>query len=220
LAGQSPASTRTIIGVVRDTRINSITESGEPYFYLPYAQTRFSNMDLIATTNVDPLQISTQLRAEIAAIDPAVPLLEVTTMKLLIRSTLYQQQVSATIVGALGAIGLFLAAVGLYGLISYSVTQRTREIGIRMALGAQRRDALWMMVRQALVLALTGTAIGLVGAALAVRILSGMVYGVSLRDPITFGAVVLSMLAVAVLASYIPARRSTQIDPMSALRHQ
>lgn len=220
LAGESPASERTIVGIVRDTRINSITEAGEPYFYLPYAQTRFSGMFLIATTGIDFLQLSKQLRAEVAAIDPRVPVLEVTTMKLLVRSRLYEQQVSATIVGGLGVIGLFLAAVGLYGLISYSVTQRTREIGIRMALGAQRRDAMVMVLRQALVLALIGTGIGFIGAAFAARILSGLVYGVSVRDPITFGAVILSMLTVATLASYIPARRSTQIDPMIALRHE
>jgi putative ABC transport system permease protein len=115
---------------------------------------------------------------------------------------------------------VFLAAVGLYGLISYSVTQRTREIGIRMALGAQRRNAMGMVLRQALVLALIGTGIGSIGAVLAARLLSGLVYGVSVRDPITFGAVILSMVTVAMLASYIPGRRSTQIDPMTALRHE
>lgn len=220
LAGEAPASVRTIVGIVRDTRINSIMEAEEPYFYLPYAQTKFSSMHLIAMTRGDPLQLSRQLRAEVAAIDPNVPVLDITTMKLLVRSRLYQQQVSATVVGGLGMIGLLLAAVGLYGLISYSVTQRTREIGIRMALGAQRRDAMMMVLRQGLRLALIGTAMGLIGAAFAVRILSGLVYGVSVRDPITFGAVILLMLTVATLASYAPARRSTQVDPMTSLRHE
>lgn len=216
----APASECTIVGIVRDTRINSIMEAGEPYFYLPYAQTNFSSMYLIATTGLDPLQLSRPLRAEVAAIDPSVPVVEVTTMKLLVRSQLYQQQVFATIVGGLGAIGLLLAAAGLYGLISYSVTLRTREIGIRMALGAQRRCALGMVLRQTLVLALIGTGAGLIGAVFTVRILSSLVYGVSVRDPITFGAVIVSMLAVAMLAGYIPARRSTQINPMAALRHE
>ncbi|MCL4851529.1 MAG: ABC transporter permease [Bryobacteraceae bacterium] len=220
LGGETPASECTIVGIVRDTRINSIMEVGEPYFYLAYAQTEFSSMYLIATTGIDPLQLSRPLRAEVAAIDPSVPVVEVTTMKLLVRSQLYQQQVFATIVGGLGAIGLLLAAAGLYGLISYSVTLRTREIGIRMALGAQRRCALGMVLRQTLVLALIGTGAGLIGAVFAVRILSGLVYGVSVRDPITFGAVIVSMLAVAMLAGYIPARRSTQINPMAALRHE
>ena len=219
LAGESKAE-RTIVGIVRDTRINSITESAKPYLYLPYAQTTFSGMYLIAATDGDPLRLSKQIRAEVAAIDPRVPVLEFTTMELLVRADVYDQQVSATIIGALGAIGLFLAAVGLYGLISYSVTQRTREIGIRMALGAQRRDAMGMVLRQALVLALMGSAIGLAGAAFAVRILRRMVYGVGVRDPLTYGAVILSMLIVATLASYIPARRSTRIDPMAALRHE
>jgi putative ABC transport system permease protein len=211
---------RTIVGIVRDTRISSMMEAVQPYFYLPYAQTRFSYMYLIAATGMDPLRLSKQVRAEVAAIDPNVPVLEFTTMKLLIRSRLYDQQVSATVIGGLGAIGLFLAAVGLYGLISYSVMQRTREIGIRMALGAQRGDAMAMVLRQALVLALMGSAIGLAGAALAGRVLVHLLHGVSVRDPVTYSAVVLTMLVVAALASYIPARRSTRIDPMSALRHE
>jgi predicted permease len=219
LPGDAAAADHTIIGIVRDARIDSIEETGEPYFYLPYAQTKFSSMHLIVTTGIDPTQIAGQLRVEVAATDPRVPVLEVTTMNLLVRSRLYEQQVSATIVGSLGLIGLFLAAVGLYGLISGSVTQRTREIGIRMALGAQRRNVVAMVLREAIVVVLIGAGIGVAGAAYATRILTSLVYGIGARDPMTFGTVILVMLVVAVLASYVPARRATRVDPMTALRH-
>ncbi|MCL4401785.1 MAG: FtsX-like permease family protein, partial [Acidobacteria bacterium] len=123
-------------------------------------------------------------------------------------------------VGGLGLIGLILAAAGLYGLISYSVTQRTREIGIRMALGAQRGKTMAMVLGQAVILVAIGAAIGIAGAAWGTRILASLVYGISLHDPVTFATVVLVMLAVGVLASYVPARRATRIDPMNALRYE
>jgi predicted permease len=220
LADDPPGTGRTVVGVVRDTRINSIDEPTEPYFYLPFAQTRFSEMYLIARTSMDPILMARQVRAEVAAIDRGVPVLEVTSMKLLVRSSVYEQQVSATIVGSLGFIGLLLAAIGLYGVVSYTVAERTRELGIRMALGAQRTDALKLILRQALALAGIGSALGLVCTFYATRLLQDMLYGVSARDPLTFGAVIALMLAVALLASYVPARRATKIDPMVALRYE
>jgi putative ABC transport system permease protein len=160
------------------------------------------------------------MRAEVAAIDPRVPVLDVTSMKLLLRSSLYSSEVSATIVGSLGLIGLMLAAIGLYGVVSYTVAERTREIGIRMALGAQQSDATTLILRQALVLTAMGIALGLVCAFYATRLLEGMLFGVSLRDPLTFAAVIALMCAAALLASYIPARRASKVDPMVSLRYE
>ncbi|MDR3701745.1 MAG: ABC transporter permease [Candidatus Sulfopaludibacter sp.] len=220
LSGDPPGTERTIVGVAADTRVNSLEEPAEPYFYLPFAQTRFSTMYLIARTSPDPVRMARQVRAEIAAIDPGVPVTEITSMNLLVRSTVFEQQVSATIVGSLGLIGLLLAAIGLYGLISYTVAERTRELGIRMALGAQRGHALRLILRQAFALSAIGIAVGLGCALFATRLLREMLYGVSTRDPLTFAAVIALMLAVALLASYLPARRATRIDPMTALRYE
>jgi putative ABC transport system permease protein len=220
LSDDAPNTERTVVGVVGDTRINSVGEAAQPYFYLPFAQSRFSSMNLIARTGVDPVQMARQVRAEVAAIDPRVPVLEITSMKLLFRESLYEPQVSATIVGSLGLIGLLLAAIGLYGVVSYTVAERTREIGIRMALGAQRSDALTLILRQALVLTVIGTALGLVCTFYATRALESMLFGVSLHDPLTFAAVIALMLAVALLASYVPARRAMKVDPMVSLRYE
>jgi len=211
---------RTVVGVATDTRINSIEEPAEPYFYLPFPQTRFSDLYLIARTSMDPTLMGRQVRAEVAAIDRGVPVLEISSMRLLVRSSVYPQQVSATIVGSLGLAGLLLAAIGLYGVVSYTVAERTRELGIRMALGAQRMDAMKLILRQALALAGIGIALGLGATFYATRVLQDMLYGVSARDPLTFGAVIALMLAVALLASYVPARRATKIDPMVALRYE
>ena len=141
-------------------------------------------------------------------------------MKLLLRSSLYTSEVSATIVGSLGLIGLLLAASGLYGVVSYTVGERTREIGIRMALGAQQSDATTLILRQALLLTGIGIALGLACTFYATRLLEGMLFGVSLRDPLTFAAVIALMCAAALLASYIPARRAAKVDPMASLRYE
>ena len=211
---------RMIVGVAADTRINSIEEPAEPYFYLPVAQTKFTGLYFIARTSLDPLRLARPFRAEVAAIDSRVPVLEVTSMKMLVKSTVYEQQVSATIVGSLGLAGLLLAAIGLYGVVSYTVAGRTREIGIRMALGAQRRDALTLILRQALGLASAGISVGLICAFYAARLLEGMLYGITTRDPITFGSVAVLMLLVTLGASVIPARRATKIEPVVALRYE
>jgi predicted permease len=220
LASDPPNTERTVVGVVSDTRINSIEERAQPYFYLPFAQSRFSSMNLIARTSVDPVQMARQVRAEVAAIDPGVPVLEITSMKLLLKSSLYESQVSATVVGSLGLVGLLLAAIGLYGVVSYTVAERTREIGIRMALGAQQSDAMTLILRQALTLTVIGTALGLVCTFYATQVLREMLFGVSLHDPLTFGAVIALMLAVALVASYVPARRATKVDPVVSLRYE
>ena len=218
LAQDPPGTERAVVGVVRDTRINSIREDAQPYFYLPFEQTQARYMWLILTTTGDPFRLARPLRRTVAAMDPRIPILEMTSMRLLIRSTLYEQQTSATMVGGLGLIGLFLAAIGLYGVISYAVAERTHEIGIRMALGAQRGDALWMVLRQGLTLAAAGAGIGVVGAFFGTSVLKDLVYGVNEHDPVTFAGVVVLILAVALAASYVPARRATKVDPMVALR--
>ena len=219
-AADDPAGVnRQIVGVVGDARINSIQEEPEPYFYLPFAQSGW-DMKLLAETTADPLRLANQLRAEVAALDNRVPVLSISTLGLVIRSSIYTEQMAATVVGALGAMGLFLAVIGLYAVISYAVVQRTREIGIRMALGAQRRDALRLVLGHGVRLVAIGIAAGLAGALAATQLLAKMLYGVSPRDPVTFACVAALMAVVALAASYIPARRATKIDPMRALRYE
>ena len=215
-----PGRERTVGGVVADARVNSVVEEPAPYFYLPFEQTRYGQLYLIAATRTDPLRLAKPLRAEVAAVDKQASVLEVTTMKMLVRSQLYEQQVAATVVGALGAIGLLLAAMGLYGLISHWVTRRTREIGIRMALGAQPSNAVAMVLRQSLALVMTGAAIGVTGSIIAMPLLKTMIFGVSVLDPATFIAVVALMLLVAAVATFVPARRATRIEPTVALRYE
>jgi len=215
-----PKKERTIVGVVADTHIVRVDEPSRAYFYLPFDQTRYGWAVVIAATRSDAMALARPFRAMVTAMDRRAPVLNVTTMGLLVRSSLYEQQMSATAVGVLGVIGAFLAAVGLYGLISHAVTRRTREIGIRMALGARRTHAMAMILRQGIRLVLVGSALGLVGAYYGTQLLKGLVFGVSVHDPLVFGGVVAVILAVAVMACLMPARRATRIEPMVALREE
>jgi predicted permease len=218
-AGDDPDSVnRQIVGISGDARINSVQETPEPYFYLPYAQSNREWMMLLAETSGDPLRFGKQLRAEVAALDKRVPVLTISTLGLVIRANVHEQEQTALFVGILGAIGLFLAAIGLYGVISYATVQRTREIGIRMALGAQRQDALRLVLSEGMRLTVGGIALGIAGALAVTPMAANMLYGVSPRDPATISCVAVLMLAVALAASYFPARRATRIDPVTALR--
>jgi putative ABC transport system permease protein len=219
--GDDPDSgVRQVIGIAGDARINSVEEVAEPYFYLPYAQTNKETMLLLAETRGDPLRLSSPIRAEVARLDRRAPVLEISTLGLVIRSSIWDEQITATFVGVLGGLALFLSAIGLYGVVSYTMVQRTREIGIRMALGAQRRDALRLVLGEAVRLTVIGLVVGVAGAIATTPLLAKMLYGVHPRDPITFAAVAVLMTAVALAASYFPARRATKVDPLVALRHE
>jgi putative ABC transport system permease protein len=203
---------------VQDVRIVNIDEKPEPYMYLALGQAFMGQMTLMVETAGDPLLMGEQIRAEIVAVDSKVPALNMSTMSLLVRERLQPQRMAAAIVALLGLIGLVLAAVGLYGVMSYSVTQRTREIGIRMALGAQRSDVVSLVLRRGLTLALAGCAAGMAGAIAGTEVLSALLYGVSPRDPLAFAFALLVMIVVALAAAYIPARRAAKVDPIVALR--
>jgi len=210
---------RQIVGVVGDARISSIQEVPEPYMYLPFAQSNMSVM-LLTETAGDPLQLGNQVRAEVEALDSKVPVLSISTLGLVIRSSVYEQQIAATVVGALGAVGLFLAAIGLYGVISYAVVQRTREIGIRMALGAQRQGVLRLVLWQGVSLTAIGIAVGLAVSLAVTRLMSDLLYGVRPRDPVTFAVSSAIVILIAMMASYIPALRAMRVDPVVALRYE
>ena len=214
----------TIVGVARDAKYHSLSEEARPYIYAPLQQ-NIQNVGLEALTlhvrtAGDPARTLDRLRAEIGALDSNLPFASVRTINEQIGSALMAQRFGSSILGFFSFLTLALAAVGIYGVVAYFVGQRTREIGIRLALGAHRRDILRLMLVKSLLPIGVGICIGL-GAALALtRALSSFLYGVSATDPATFIVATLLLAATALLASYIPARRATKVDPLVALRYE
>jgi putative ABC transport system permease protein len=175
---------------------------------------------LVVRTKGDPLSLAAPVRQQVLAADPNQPVFNTRTMEELVSRSTGQRRFAMTLLTIFAGVALLLAAVGLYGVMSYTVTQRTHEIGIRMALGARGGDILGMVVRQGMVLVVLGVVIGVVAALLLTRVMSGLLYGVSASDPVTFGGISLLLAVVAFLACYIPARRATRVDPMVALRYE
>jgi putative ABC transport system permease protein len=208
-----------IIGVVKDVRQFVETE-GAPTVYIPYI--RQISMTLAIRTTSDPVAMAAGVRNELSAIDKDQPIDRIVTMEKFLTEgdTLSQARFRTILLVAFGATALMLAAIGLYGVISYSVTQRTHEIGLRMALGAQRTDLFKLVIGQGLVLTLIGIVIGLMAAFALTRVIAALLYGVSATDPIIFTATPLFLLLVAILASVVPARSATKVDPMVALRYE
>ena len=209
-----------IVGIVQDGRINDIHEPLEPYIYFSFAQRPLGEGVIIVETVGTPLQLVGAVKQEIRAVDKGVTFLSVQTLKELMGYALWGDRMSFLFVGALGCLGIFLTTVGLYGVVAFLVGRRTHEIGIRMALGARRSDVLGLVLRQGIKLTLIGVFIGLVGSFALTRLLQNILYGVKPTDPVTFASVSLLIIAVALLASYIPARRATKVDPMVALRYE
>jgi macrolide transport system ATP-binding/permease protein len=206
-----------IVGVVEDAKINSVHESPEPYMYFPFAQTPRGEATLIVEVEGDARPMVARTLSEIQRMDRNVPL-EVRTIDYLMQQAFWADKMAAGFVSTLGLLGIFLGAVGLYGVISYVVNRRNREIGIRIALGAERRDILRLVLGQGLALAAIGTGVGLIVSLMVVRLLSSMLYGVTPTDPMAFAGSAALVILVALAACWIPARRAASIDPMKALR--
>jgi ABC-type antimicrobial peptide transport system permease subunit len=177
-----------------------------------------SSMSLVIRTRVEPQSLTSAVTAAVRAVDRDQPVYRVLTMEQVIAESLSSRRLTLWLLGVFAAVALVLSAAGLYGVISYLVTQRTREIGIRMALGAEARDVVRLMMARGTVLIASGLALGLVGAFGFTRWLESMLYGVGSRDPLTFATIPLILVAVALLATYIPARRASHLDPTTALR--
>jgi ABC-type antimicrobial peptide transport system permease subunit len=175
-------------------------------------------MRVLARTRRDAASLAPTVRREVRGFDSGLAFFKTTTLKDDLRATFSTQRMAAALIGLFGLLALALTAVGLYGVISYSVAHRTREIGVRMALGAQSRDVLKMVMREGAALIAAGAMIGLAGAWAATRLIKGFLYGVSPTDPLTFIGIVILLIFVALTACYIPARRATKVDPMVALR--
>ncbi len=207
-----------VAGVARDGKYITLGEPPTDYFFLPFWQNYNGQMTLIAHTNGDPESVVAGVRREVQALDERLPVYGVRDVPEFLDRVLSGPKSIAVTVSGFGLLALLLAAVGLYGVMSYAVAQRTREIGIRVALGAEPRDLKLMILRNGLRLSLCGITIGLAGAFGLARLLQSLLYDVSATDPLTFGAIALSLVVVALLACWIPARRATKVDPIVALR--
>jgi predicted permease len=213
----------TIIGVVADIKHSSLREVPGPEMFEPYTQNVWPSMvlmQIVLRTKADPNAAIGSARLAIHELDPGLPLAKVSTLATLTSAAMARDRFSMLLVGFFGMLSLLLATIGIYGVISYSVSQRTREIGIRMALGAQRGNVFGMVLRQALSLAGFGTAIGILAALGVGRILAGFLYGTRVTDPLTCASVAILLAVVVLAASFFPARRAAKIDPMCALRYE
>ena len=210
---------REIVGVVADVRRNGLDVNVQPEMYVSHVQKPERRLNVVIRTEAeDALQLAQAARAEVKAFDPNQIIWRSQTLDQLLSTSVAPRRFNMLLLGIFAGVALVLAAVGLYGVMSYSVSWRTREIGIRMALGARRADVLRLVVRQGMTMTLIGLALGLVGAFSISRVLRGLLHGVSPTDPLTFVAVSIVLLVVALLACLVPARRATRVDPIIALR--
>jgi predicted permease len=212
---------REIVGVVGHVRHKGLEGESRVQYYVPYTQRPPGSMFLVVQAGTaEAAALTPTVRGAISGIDRDLPVYRVTTMERLVSESLAQRRFSMFLLGVFAALALVLAVVGLYGVMSYTVTQRTHEIGIRMALGAQTGDVLRMVLRQGMIFTMVGLAVGLLAAYALTRVMSGLLFGVSATDPLTFAGVALLLAFVALLACYLPARRATRVDPMVALRYE
>jgi putative ABC transport system permease protein len=211
-----------IVGVVADSKQDSVDSQVHPELYHPYAQFPFASflVTFVVRTASNPTDVAAAVRRAVWEVDHDQPVIQIRSMESVISESIWRQHFSASMLGIFAAIALVLSAVGIYGVFSYSVSQRTHEIGIRAALGATRGDILWLVVEEGLALTLIGVGAGIVAALGLTRLLAGLLYGIHPKDPLTFAALSLLLTGVALLASYIPARRATKVDPMVALRYE
>jgi len=210
----------TIVGVVKDTPQRGLESEAGPDWYLPYSRRPIHSAYLLLRTSGDRMSLASAVRKQISAIDKDQPVSAIKTLNEVIASTTAPRRFNTLLLAIFAAVALTLAATGIYSVISYSVTQRTQEVGIRMALGAQSGDVIRLILKQGMVLTLAGIAAGATGAIAASRVMSGLLYGVTGTDPTTFAAISLLLTIVALLACYLPARRAARVDPLAALKHE
>lgn len=226
LGGGEPAperkryDTREIVGVVGDIRTSNLAAAPQPAYYVPIAQMMWGPPTLVVRTASDPEALAPELKKVIAALDPEAPLHDIRTMEDCLALDLGRARFQAVLLGIFAGIALLLTAIGLYGVIAYSVAQRTHEIGVRMALGATRSNVVSMVLNRGVQLTLLGIAIGLAGALALAQVIQSLLYEIAPRDPITYLVVCVALGAVALVASYLPAMRASRVDPMVALRYE
>ena len=212
------ASWREIVGIVGSVRHQARAKDPEPEMFVPWNQRPDSALNLAIRTSAEPANVVSTLRRVVVAIDPELPVFETRTMEARLSDSVAQPRFRMALLGAFAAIALMMAAVGLYGVMAFAVTQRTQEIGIRMALGARRLDVIRLILRHGMRLAVIGALFGLAGAAALTRVLTNMLFEIKPHDPVAFAGVSLLLLGVSALACWFPARRAARVDPMAAMR--
>jgi putative ABC transport system permease protein len=210
----------TIVGVVADARTESLANASVPQIYLSLYQETPKELAIFLRGDLNASAIPEEVRAMVQSVDPGLPVYGAQTLDDAVSTSLAERRFSMEMVACFAATALLLAALGIYGVISYIVSERTRDIGIRLALGAERGKILAMVLRQGLGLAMAGAALGLVGSVIVSHLMAGLLYGVMPTDPLTFVGVTLVLTGVALAACYIPARRAMRVDPMIALRYE
>ena len=209
-----------IIGVVGDAKFKSLDQAVRPMVYWPHSELAYGAMTLVIKTSGNPLAIANAVQREVRALDKDQPVSEMRPMEALLADSISRSRFATLLLSIFAAVAFGLASVGIYGVMSYSVTQRTNEIGIRIALGASRVNVLGLVLRRGLMLAACGVVVGLAGSFALTRLLTTQLFGVSATDPVTFIMVSLTLMAVALLATYLPARRAMKVDPLVALRYE
>ena len=216
--GYNSSGPREIVGIVGDVKQTGLAEKTPLEMYTPYPQAPWPFMAAVVRTQADPSGVAGALRGAVMALDRDQPAGEIKTLAEYLSRSTATPQFTAMLIGAFALVALLLAGLGLFSVMAYSVAQRRREIGIRMALGAQATDVRTLVVGQALRIGLAGLTIGLAGAVAATRVLGSLLFGVSANDPVTFAGVCSLLMGVVIVAAYLPARRATRVDPMIALR--
>jgi putative ABC transport system permease protein len=210
----------TVIGIVSDARRRSLNEPPRPALYLPYTQFVLPYMGAIVRTDRGAGAVASAVKTAVAQVDPDLPIGDVKTMEQIIEDSTGEPRFRSFLIASFAVLALMLAAVGVYGLISFTVTQRVPEIGVRLALGASPRQVFTQVIGQGLKLAVIGVAVGLLASVAATTLVSGLLFNTSATDPIVYGSLAVLLLAMAALACYVPARRAMRVDPMTALRSE
>ena len=213
-----PKAGGEVVGIVGDVKDASLSEPNQPQIYLPYRQWPVQSMSIVMKTTTPPESLIAAVRQEVHAIDPNLPLASIGSLEKILSASISQPRFYMMLLTIFATVALALAAIGIFGVLSYAVSHRTREIGIRMALGAPGRTVVRLIVRQAMVLVVSGVAAGTIAALYLSRTMTKMLFSVTATDPLTFGAVAAVLMSVALFASYLPARRATRVDPIVALR--
>jgi len=208
-----------IVGVVNDVRDRGMKKSPLPVYYTPFASYDYG-FEIIAQTSANPMPLVPGIVRAVQSVDQDARIADIQTVAQTLSDSSAEPRFQTALVGSFAVLGFILAIIGIYGVISYSVVQQTHEIGVRMALGAQRGDILHRILREGMLLAITGIAIGISGALALTRVLRSMLFEIEPTDPVTFVGVAIFLMIAALAACYLPARRATKVDPMVALRHE
>jgi putative ABC transport system permease protein len=215
---EGPGTWRQVIGVIADVKFEGVTVETPMQVYLPLTQESSRSLAIVVRTPAEPAAITSSVQTVVHQLDKDLPIYAVRTMDQLLDTSMARERMSMSIFVVFAVVALTLASVGLYGVVAHGVTERTHEIGVRMALGAEPRHVRGLVVRQGLSMALAGTVLGIAGAMAVSRSVQGLLFGVTATDPITFGTVAAMLLGVALVACYIPSWRATRVDPTMALR--